>query len=383
MAEQKQLVAPPVSPRHDVYRPLSGIAVASFILAVVYALLMGVVAVVAMTKGIPLFMAVWTLVIPIAGVTLAYIARRQIRTSGGIRGGMALTKWATWLCIIFGLGYFAYYVGTRMAVTWQAEQYTDRWIDALKKGDVNRGFLETLAPLKRKSERVADLERYTIPVGRNPGPLVIFRQLEMVRTLAEWRDQAHVTRLGVKNWEYEKGAYVVTQSYRIKTPAAEGDYDVAVQSAEGPEHDGRQWQIMRDSLLFPAPAKLTELGHALDQWRQEARSFAGDWLRKRYNGDAIGAFLDTIPEGERAARQRELLACFLSGLAAQPNAGPGALVSLWPMHMRAPAYSPAYKDFVAGKFVNTDGFMAPQRVRADAMTALSQEFGARPGPAYA
>src|SRR5262249_11601255 len=141
MADQKSLLTPERLAEPDVYRPLSGLAVSAFFIAVGYALLMGVFAVVALTTGNPLFLALWTLLFPIVGAALAYAGRYQIQRSEGIRSGMALTNWAWWLCILFGVGYVAYYVGTFVAVSWQGKGFTKPLVQKMGGRQTNPGTL--------------------------------------------------------------------------------------------------------------------------------------------------------------------------------------------------------------------------------------------------
>src|SRR5262249_34593888 len=251
MADQKSLLTPERLAEPDVYRPLSGLAVAAFFIAVGYALLMGVFAVVALTTGNPLFLALWTLLFPIVGAALAYAGRYQIQRSEGIRSGMALTNWAWWLCILFGVGYVAYYVGTFVAVSGQAKDFTHRWFQKLRDSKdnpakLNEAFLDGIEPARRKYDRPNDADymyqRYGISVGRRKGPLITFQEMDLVRVIQEAGVDAEVTSLGVKGWDYDKGGFQVTQTYRITTPEGVFVFDIAAHGSESKEIEGRQWQ---------------------------------------------------------------------------------------------------------------------------------------------
>jgi hypothetical protein len=377
MAEQNPIAISERRPAPDTYRPLSGLAVAAFIVAVIYAILMGIVAAVALTKGIPLFMALWTLLLPIGGAFLAFLARRQIRSAEGTRGGDKLAAWAWWLCVTFGLGYLAYYAGTRFAVTWQAKDFSQKWVQKLRDGKVTHAFMDTLPYLQRKNQDPSNrltLERYEVGLGRRKGLLPMFRELDFVRAFEEWGDQAEVTHVGVKGWDYDTGAYIVTQTYRVKTPEGEYSFDVAVKSNEGPEIEGRQWQVVKEALLARTPPKRAETGEILDQWRQGAKTFAGEWLRKRFFGDTFGAYVDTIPKSERSARLRKLTGHSLGALMASPSAGLANLAILLPGDGRASLFDSKFKQYRAGGILKSDDFAAPPRIREEMLDDIRTEF---------
>jgi hypothetical protein len=371
---------PPLEP--DLYRPLSGLAVAAFIIAVLYAVLIGVVAIVALTRGTPLFMAWWTLLVPVVGGALAYAARQQIRRSDNIRSGLALTTWALWLCLAFGLGYLAYYMGTRTAVSLQAKSFSQQWLQKLQSGKINEAFLDTLEPLQRKNDRPNDPDymylRYGQSVGRRKGHLLAFKELDVVRLVEEWGKEAELTPLGVKDWEYEKGGFLVTQSCRLRTPEAETTFDLVVKSSEGPDIEGRQWHVLRDRLLLTAQSRRTELGQTLDQWRQQAHQFAAEWLRKRQSGEGAGAFLETLSPPDRTRRQAEQIGLTLLGVfSSRPGGNLDSAAGLLPVDVRVRLIWPEYRDYLAAKMIQTEGFMAVPRIRADILADVVKEF-ARP-----
>jgi hypothetical protein len=74
------------------YRPLSGLALAGFALAVVYSAVIGIYAVMALIAGVPVFLPPWALIFPLIALALAGAARRQIRLSEGSRSGLALAN---------------------------------------------------------------------------------------------------------------------------------------------------------------------------------------------------------------------------------------------------------------------------------------------------
>src|SRR5260370_25835073 len=94
------------------YRPLSGFAMASLVIAGFYALVVLVFAFISFVSGTPIFLPVWGLVVPLVAIVLAAVARRQIRTSEGSRSGLALANWGLRLGVAFGIFHAAIYFGT-------------------------------------------------------------------------------------------------------------------------------------------------------------------------------------------------------------------------------------------------------------------------------
>src|SRR5437588_7377155 len=106
-----------------VYRPLSGLAIAGFAAACLFALLVLGVAAVAFFQGAPFFYSPLVMLIPAAGLVLSLIARNQIRSSEGTRAGEPLARAGIWISLFTGLGYFVYYYVTGLAVTSQANAF--------------------------------------------------------------------------------------------------------------------------------------------------------------------------------------------------------------------------------------------------------------------
>jgi hypothetical protein len=388
MAEHSPVLAPPGSNRQDIYRPLSKLAFAAIFVAGSYSVLVVVFAAVAVATGWPLFLNLWNLIFPVTGVVLAYAGRQHIRNSEGILSGLALTTWAWWLSILFGLGYGAYYFGTYTAVSWQAEDYLTRWFDRIRAGKINEAFLDTQEPAKRKFDNPSDsdfmYQRYGMNIGQRKGFLSVFQDLELVRLLQNAGPDVEVKLLGVKNWEFDKGGYQVTETYRITTPEGDFNSSLLVKSSESKEIEGRQWQVDLQTLHFAERPRLSPLGQALDRWRQQSRRFAADWLIKRSHGDLLGAFLDTRPLSERTSLQRGFLdRTALAGLRAGVSiAGAGVDFALLEMYalfradgqVRCALYLPGYWDYCTGQLVRADGFVSVKSVRTDIVRNVKRYF---------
>jgi hypothetical protein len=309
-----------------------------------------VFAVVAFSTGTPLFLGLGTLAIPILMAFLAFVARQQIRASEGVLSGLALTTWAWWLSVLFGLGFAAYYVGTYLAVSWQAEDFTAKWLEKLRTGKVNQAFWDTLDPGKRRFEKPDDADymyqHYGVNMGPRKGPLAVFQDHEVTRLLRmASQEGGSVAPLGVRNWSYEKGGYRVEELFQVTT--LEGVYGlvIPVVGIQSKEFEGRQWQVNWGDVVFGATTlSLTELGNTLAQWRQESRLFAHQWLDRRERGSE-SAILDTLAPAQRDQAVLPWLSVGASCAMAGPGYGVANLGWLVQGHVRCrsstPSISPA------------------------------------------
>ena len=164
---------------------------------------------------------------------------------------MALAKWGMWLSVLFGLGYVAFYAATYFAIRSDANEYTMRWFDLLKKGKQNQAFLHVLEPNVRQTVNPDDEKAMDVrfnPSGDpgRPGPLTVFRTSELIRLIQFGRADTQITPLGIREWEYNNGKYRIKRIYEISSP--EGSVEVAAvvsgsASTKG-EYEGREWMVM-------------------------------------------------------------------------------------------------------------------------------------------
>ena len=363
MAEPTPVLSPAGPGEPEVYRPLSMMALASVVVAGAYAALMLLFAAVAFFTGKPLFLWLWSLLIPLTALGLAFLARQQIRYAEGVLTGMKLTTWAWWLSVLFGLGYAAYYFGTYLAVSWQAEDFTRKWVEKLQQGKVAQAFLDCQEPAKRKHENPDDpdymFSRYEINTGRRKGPLSLFKDSELIRLLEQNGPEVTRTPLGVAGWDYDKGGYEVGVAYRVTVPEGVYHIHIPVKSSEGKEITGRQWQVVREKLRFAERPRLSQLGLTLEQWRGPARQFAFEWVKKRNDGDAVGAFLDTLPPGRRAGAALPQFAAAAGGPAALGGLG---------------VILPGFPEYLAGGLIQTRDFESLRKQREEIINAVKAAF---------
>jgi hypothetical protein len=389
MADPTPALEPAVSPDLQTYRPLSTLALLAFIVAALYTGFVVLFSTVALMTGTPLLLGIWTLFLPAIGLILAVLARSRIRRAEGALGGLALTNWAWWLSLLVGLVYGAFYLGTCIAVWLQAEEFTRAWFEKIRNGDVREAFYFTQEPTLRKFDRPNDpdymFNRYIllhIGAGRK-GPLANFEDHELVRVLRQWghNENTKIESLGIKDWGYEKGNYRVKETFRFTTEEGRLDVVLTVQKVENKELEGPQWQVFWDTVHFehqqPSP-----LGYTIMQAREGAKQFASDWLHKVRLGDVEGAYLDTLPIGERLAtpplvRSRAAAGAVAAGMLGATAGSAPVVVSLSPLGnpgLTYYLYQPGFNAYRAGSLMRSDGFEAPRKVKTEIINDITQNF---------
>jgi hypothetical protein len=380
------------------YRPLSLLALVGFVLALLYAVVVGVGAVASLFARGPWLLPAWLFLAPLAAFVLSWVARSSIRASENTRSGLALTTWGLGLSAAVGLSYGAYYTATFLAVRQQARAFADNWLRDLRKGDLEKAFWMTTAPAERPSER--EMTRQNLEIQHNSpadapgapagaavlrgGPYSAFGQFDYVRLLALAGDAAGVEFIGVRDWTFERGGYRVALDYQVTTPLARFPLIVTVHGSDGPRREGgRQWWVVlgmtgRSSEETGPALPLTEEGLSLVNLTGEAQQTADAWVKELLAGDSESALLVTRPGEERAglqaARQRALLAGLVTGAAPLPEPA---------------AYAAALerRQFLLGGLVRAEEgvFWADLAQRAEVLRAVQRLFdplggGDRPAP---
>src|SRR5437870_7401989 len=162
------------------YRPLSGLALASFAVAAIYALVVAIFGFLAIVWGYPVFLSPAALAFPVLAVLLAATARWQIRTSEGARSGLALATWGLRLGLFFGITHAAIFFGTLLAVWMQAQISLDKeFVAKIQEGNLDDAFQFTLPPDQRGSS-AENIARFSAMENGKKGPLPRFKENEIV-----------------------------------------------------------------------------------------------------------------------------------------------------------------------------------------------------------
>ncbi|HVS39763.1 MAG TPA: hypothetical protein VMS17_29670 [Gemmataceae bacterium] len=335
-----------------VYGSVSLVAVIGFALAALYAgfLLLG--GVVALFNHTPMLLPIWTLAIPIAAAAVCWAARTRIRKSEGALSGARLAMWGVGLSLIVGLLYTAYYAGNYMAVTAQAKSFTDQWLDLLKKDQLDRAFMYTLAPEERPADDAGlrdSLELNNDRGGPNGGQLTSFRGSELVRQFQQDAGKADLQFLGVSSWEYNHGSYTVAVAYRVATAAMTVDVQVTAVATDD-QNGERQWRAMETHYL-KNPAFTSE-GDRMALLTGQARDFAQQWLDNIVGSHPDQAYLQTLPPTERDSHRKETES--FPAVAASVIGLPGPSLAQGPLAAAATLTSSSYGRYLAGGVVQYD-----------------------------
>src|SRR5438552_9994221 len=102
--------------RPTAYRPLSSLALLSFGLASVSAILILAAGIFSFATHAPLLLPLWTVVIPLATCALCLGARRRVHGSEGTLAGESLASTGFIVTVIISVIYAVYYGATRFSV---------------------------------------------------------------------------------------------------------------------------------------------------------------------------------------------------------------------------------------------------------------------------
>jgi hypothetical protein len=384
MAEPSSLLKPAPAEGAPEYRPLSSLALVALIGAALYAALVALLTVASLFSNTPLFVGIWTLIFPALTLSLGLIAKGQIRRSEGTLGGLALTSWAWWLSVLFGLGFAAFYGGTCLAVCWQAEDFVQKWFDKIRKGEIREAFVDTQNPTERKFDKPGDPEymfnRYTLrAIGVGKGNMTGFQESEVVRIIEQGGPTMTIQSQGIKDWGYEKGGYKVQENYRIITPEGIFTLQMVVRSTDSKELEDRQWRVAFENVHFLEPTIYYEMGAALKQAAEQARTFASEWLTKRFERKDVEAYLDTLTREDRKQllRQtplRNMLGAFALGREENPLAKAVEFGALGNDEVSRETYLPGFREYLAGGIIRSDELEAPRKIKADIVAEVRRNF---------
>ncbi|MGE3808499.1 MAG: hypothetical protein AB7K24_27865 [Gemmataceae bacterium] len=363
----------------SVYAPVSGLAVASLIVAGLFALVVLMFGGVAFFNSTPMLLPTWLVLVPVLAIVLALLAQRQIRASEGTRSGSSLASWALGLSLLCGLGYYlGYLFPTYKAVTIQADNFVREWFGKIRDGEVNAAFLETL-DLDQRRENPRDEEAMEIRFGSasvsGKGPLTSFQDGEIVQLLRATDADSTITNLGVRTWDFQNG-YRVVQVYRVTTP--EGDFDLQVTAYRSDLGAQRTWRIAEPETRVEQRT-LSARGREIRSWQVRARQFATAWFNERSRGNVPIVFLFTQPSGERQKIDRAFEAAAVSDFMAQVAGnlpmGPAAVGSNLAVSANArlslARFLPGFHTFSAKNFLDQEKLRVDEKLRQEVRDDLA------------
>jgi len=281
------------------YAPIAWSAVAALAIGGLFVALFLALRWTTFTKNEPL-VAPWLFVLPVVGIIVAFIARRQIAASEGTRTGTQYANAGWWLCVVGGLVYAAYLGTLEYTIRADAGSQLRKWTEELPKivpdapdqPELFNAFYRTLPPQQRTG---FDPETYAgEPNGaqakaaregmrsRYAPELLKFRQSQVVRQAARYGDECRFDLEGVRKWEYLDQGKKIDCSLTATMRTPEGDFPLVVPMEAAVSRGNREWRVsLLDGAAGGYPQR-THYGFLVARWVPEsAHIAAGEFLAMR------------------------------------------------------------------------------------------------------
>jgi hypothetical protein len=262
MAETAPPRLPSTSTADINYAPYAVLAVLALVVSLLFAVVLGILAVMAFVAHQP-FVEPLFLVLPIAAVVLAYAARRQIQNSEGTRAGMPLVNTAWWLALVGGMGYAAYMVSYQIGVREDAKSSFTAWAKHLDQIDLNDPkspdffyvFEGSLEPEKQGKVKIGQAEM----LYRQLKPQVSSaRQSFLVRLGNRYRGQIQFDVGGLDNWVQDASGQKGSLKVTFKCPEGETTCSIPMLAKR---IDGQwKWQITLSATGNVVAVRVTPYG---------------------------------------------------------------------------------------------------------------------------
>jgi hypothetical protein len=355
---------------HLVYQPISLLAIAALGIAAAYGAVVLVGFLASLLLGYAWLMPLWTLLIPLAAGTLAWVARARINRSEGTLAGLALTRWGVTISLLVFLIQASYSAATYFVFRQQADSFARQTLGFLTAGEAEKAFVRVLPPDNRPPDgpnlRDEIEKRFNPPseLSRR-GHYSDFLANYEVRLLQQGGPQTELKLLGMTDLDYVNNGYQVRLTYQVNAPAWSYELTAVLHGAtsRGKSSQSRQWQLLMQGLQsrnFTA----TPHGNAMLAAQKQAQAFAGAWVNLLRTGDLQRAYLAVLPPAEREEINRTQQ---------QLAAGTGSLAVL---ALPPEVLLPRFGDFTAGKLVlpPAANFWAASDTRDQALDGLKKLF---------
>jgi hypothetical protein len=296
------------------YAPISWTAVASLVIAVLFAVLLTGMLVTAFRGG-RLLIEAWLLFFPALAIILAFVARRQIRASEGTRVGERYANAAWWVAMVAGLGYVAYLFAIDFAIRRDAREQFITWSNYLK--DLNpadpkdRNFFlaahMTLDPGVRGSVPAGDPEKLEATFRE---PVLAFRGSDVVRLCLRNRGAVEFRPEGLRTWEQRPTEITCTLTATLVSPEGEHGLVVPMRAVIDEKTKQRRWQIAvaPGGYIDARQQRLTPYGWAIERLEASGRNLAQELMARLARGDTSAAYLMFIhPEVRDPQQAADLL----------------------------------------------------------------------------
>ncbi len=264
------------------YAPVSWTAVASFALAILFALVLAVTLISGFRRG-QLVIEPPLLAIPAVVVVLALVARRQIRASEGTRVGERYANIGWWIAVVGGLIYVTYLFAIEFSIRRDAAREFDTWA----------GYLRKINPTDPKDESFYSACHMTLDPGvRNSVPpsdparmeaafrdqVAAFRNCDVVRVCARNPGAVDFRTHGLRNWQQKPTEIDCTLVATLVTPEGEHGMVVPMRAVVDEKTKRRRWQIALAPGGFVKTRNLSRYGWLVEYLEGSGRQYAYDMM---------------------------------------------------------------------------------------------------------
>lgn len=288
------VAAPPLQ---DTYRPLSVLAV--------IALGFGV-----LSPVVFLVDAFWyCLLVPMPGMVLAFLARRQVLRSEGTIAGYLPATLAAILSVASGFGWMTKALVVQAIVDYESHRFLEAWLQKLRAGQIGSAFLDTQRPDQRRVNFEVEDQRYLrlhFP-GRKEESFNAFdnfRYNQLVNLLYRYRDQAKLTYLGRQDHGMVAGDQrFVNHAYELTVPPGkylaivrvESDYETVTAGQR------RGWYIRIRGQEGRRQVEQTPYGRGLNDALTSVENRVFKWVSLAAGGNREQFLAEVAPPGRRDA----------------------------------------------------------------------------------
>jgi hypothetical protein len=246
-------------------------------------------------------------------------------------GGGRLATWGLRISLLFGLGYWAYFTATFLAVRQQADEVGRNWLQKIVSGRISSAFLMVIDPKNKpphedpsnpddEALRKQLETRFNSGNQSDPrGLLSQFPQHDLVRLIRLMGNDVKIEFVGSTDWEYKDG-YTVGLRYRLTGPEGAVNVKMVVQGVDNEEDpgSGRRWFVRLEQTSLDGRPEFTSVGEHKMVVCQTAKLFLQEWLKKLGEGHFDRACLDTLDAKTYDQGKASLIETFLPLLASVP-----------------------------------------------------------------
>lgn len=279
--------APPPRPSDTgPYKPISVLAVAALLVAVLNALLLIGFGIAALAAKRP-FLSWAIVMLSLVAVGLSIAAKLQLSRAQGTRAGHKLATAALMLSLVFGLGYTAYWFAIDFSIRKQGQEVAERFLKLLGDSQPERAFMLTKEPLVQKS-MPDDPDAIRKRFGNTD--LNMFNRSEVSRLFRAWPSRIKWTYEGVHSWTETPMGFECELNYTIRVPEGVFPVGVTALGVDDPETGERFWQISFGSTgVRGALRQFTTLGKLIVDIQYRSLMYLKEWPPKFIAAGAAAA----------------------------------------------------------------------------------------------